>query len=116
MTTLTRWRPFPAFAFAACAAVTFSACAEHNCLGGRPGVDYVEGQIVVIFVPAVASEEEARTVVEQDSHEVLGFLPTEHQVEAFVSARRGAECDAVNELDRDPRVDAASLRLLVHAM
>ncbi|MBW1809939.1 MAG: hypothetical protein JRJ87_17210 [Deltaproteobacteria bacterium] len=91
--------------------VPFSSCGpEHFCLG-EPGVNAVEGMIIVRFTDEVDTEERAHKIVEGAGLSILYFYRT--PTSAGVNTPLGEECSSVWRMQDHPDVEYAMLSLIL---
>ena len=89
-------------------------CGETGKCLGEPGVNWIEGEVVVHFTDADESEETARQIIEDQGLEIKEFIRTPRVV--IVKVPAGAECRMSERLEKLKEVDFVTLCWIIRTL
>lgn len=90
--------------------VVLASCGDARC-PGRPGVDWVEGQVVVRFAGTIRTNAAATEFLEARGLTVASFIDA-GTITAIANTAPDEECTTIQVLGAEPEVDTATLRYL----
>lgn len=80
---------------------------------GEPGIDWIEGEIIVEFIDEIETEEEANRVMQEEGLDIVMFVVSPE--EAVVATDVGKECETIIQVKKLNVVEDAYLSLVVWA-
>ena len=92
----------------------FIGCGETGKCIGEPGVDWLEGEVVVHFTDAVESEETARQIIENQGMGIKEFIRTPKVV--IVEVPAGEECRMLEKFEKLKEVEFATLSWIIRTL